>query len=387
MNISIGIVDFLMLALVVQGLILSIVLAYSSKKIESNRYIAAFILVVAESTLLMEMDYLGVLQQYPWLLTAIAPLNMALGPLVYLYARGIAFGNQQSGRSIFIHFVPTVLYMKHQIIYLLYISGVLSIPFISDLYVLPFTQHILFGFNSLALIPAFLSLVIYSFVTYKMVLGHINDKELSAYRKADLKWVKMLVQIVSVLILVWFVSILAGFIFPIPDMEPWFHYCLYIPAIVFVYWLGMMVYKRQRIMNKDEMLDYIRQPVKAHFKEEEASGYYDQLKELMVADSLYMNPVLKVDMLAARLSIPEKGLSNLLNQYAGKNFNDFVNEFRVEEAKKRLTDPRYRNFTIAAIALECGFNSLATFQRVFKQTTGITPSQYQNDAKKSFVGK
>ncbi len=381
MNISIGIVDFLMLALVVQGLILSIVLAVSSRKIDNNRYIAAFIFVVAESTLLMELDYLGVLQQYPWLLTAITPLNMALGPLVYLYARGIAFGNQQPGRSVFIHFVPTILYMKHQIIYLLYISGILSISFISDLYVLPFTQRILFGFNGLALIPAFLSLVIYSFVTYKMVLGHIHDKELSAYRKADLKWVKMLVQIVSVLILVWFVSILAGFIFPIPDMEPWFHYCLYIPAIVFVYWLGMMVYKRQRIMNKDEMLDYIKQPVKAHFKEEEASGYYDQLKELMVADSLYMNPVLKVDMLAARLSIPEKGLSNLLNQYAGKNFNDFVNEFRVEEAKKKLVDPRYGNFTIAAIALECGFNSLATFQRVFKQITGITPSQYQNDAK------
>lgn len=381
MNISIGIVDFLMLALVVQGLIMSIVLAYSSKKIDSNRYIAAFIFVVAESTLLMELDYLGVLQKYPWLLTAVVPLNMALGPLIYLYARGIAFGSRQSGRSIFIHFIPAILYMKHQIIYLLYISGVLSIPFISNVYVLPFTQRILFGFNGLTLIPAFLSLVIYSLVTYKMVSGHINDKELSAYRKADLKWVKMLVQMVSVLILIWFVSILAGYIFPIPDMEPWFHYCLYIPAIVFVYWLGMMVYKRQRVMNNAEMLEYIKQPVKAHFKEDDASAYYSRLKELMAVDGLYMNPVLKVDMLAARLSIPEKGLSNLLNQYAGKNFNDFVNEFRVEEAKRKLIDPRYANFTIAAVALECGFNSLATFQRVFKQTTGVTPSQYQNDAK------
>ena len=387
MNISIGIIDFLMLALVVQGLILSVVLAYSSKKIESNRYIAAFIFAIAESTLLMELDYLGLLQKYPSLLTAIIPLNMALGPLVYLYARGIVFGNRQPHQNILIHFVPTILYMKHQIISLLYVLGVLSIPFISDLYVLPFTQRVLFSFNSLALIPAFLSLVVYSLVTYKMVTNHIDDKNLSTYKKADLKWVKMLVQIVAVLILIWFISILVGYIFPIPDMEPWFHYCLYIPAIVFVYWLGMMVYKRQRIMTKDEMLEYIKQPVKAYFKEEEASGYYNQLKELMVTDSLYINPVLKVDMLAARLSIPEKGLSNLLNQYAGKNFNDFVNEFRVEEAKKKLIDPRNANFTIAAIALECGFNSLATFQRVFKQTTGVTPSQYQNDAKKSFDEK
>jgi len=71
-------------------------------------------------------------------------------------------------------------------------------------------------------------------------------------------------------------------------------------------------------------------------------------------------------------------LSNLLNQHIGKSFNDFVNEYRVDEAKKRLSDASYNNFTIAAIAFDCGFNSLATFQRVFKQVTGITPSKYQN---------
>ncbi|MFD0751954.1 helix-turn-helix domain-containing protein [Mucilaginibacter calamicampi] len=387
MNISIGIIDFLMLALVVQGLILAIVLAFSSGRIHSNRYIAAFIFVVAESTLLMELDYLGLVQKYPWLLTAVVPLNMALGPLVYLYARSLAFGAVTPRRKILIHFVPTVLYAKHQVIFILYVLGVLSVPLVSNLYVLPITQKILFGFNSLSLIPAFLSLVIYSLVTYNMVSGGINSEDLSAYRKADLKWIKMLVQIVFVLISIWFVSIVAGYLFPIPDLEPWFHYCLYIPAIVFVYWLGMMVYKRQRIMSRDEMQEYIKQPVKTHFKDDEASDYYDQLKKLMIADNLYMNPVLKVDMLAARLSIPEKGLSNLLNQYVGKNFNDFVNEFRVEEAKRKLIDPRYGNFTIAAIALECGFNSLATFQRVFKQITGVTPSQYQTNAKKSFVEK
>ncbi|MGY3214249.1 hypothetical protein [Mucilaginibacter sp. HD30] len=164
MNISIGIIDFLMLALVVQGLILSVVLAYSSKKIESNRYIAAFIFAIAESTLLMELDYLGLLQKYPSLLTAIVPLNMALGPLVYLYARGIVFGIRQP-HNIFIHFVPTILYMKHQIIWLLYILGVLSIPFISDLYVLPFTQRVLFGFNSLCAYPC-VPVLSYLFICY-----------------------------------------------------------------------------------------------------------------------------------------------------------------------------------------------------------------------------
>jgi AraC-like DNA-binding protein len=56
-----------------------------------------------------------------------------------------------------------------------------------------------------------------------------------------------------------------------------------------------------------------------------------------------------------------------------------VNEYRVAEAKRKLAEPASAKFTIAAIAYDCGFNSLATFQRCFKQFTGITPSQYQNE--------
>lgn len=134
-------------------------------------------------------------------------------------------------------------------------------------------------------------------------------------------------------------------------------------------------------MSESEVLEYTGKPVKVHFSQEEADQYQQQLIRLMIADRIYLNPLLKVDSLAVKLCIPEKSVSNLLNQHIGKNFNDFVNEYRVEEAKKKLSDHACHQFTIAAIAFDCGFNSLATFQRVFKQLTGITPSQYQNNSK------
>jgi len=378
MNISLGVVDFLMLALVVQGFVLALLLTYTSKKFPGNGFIAAFIFAVAESTLLMEFDYCGILQKYPWLLTALVPLSLTFGPLIYLYARSLVLGSRQPVKLVILHLLPGVLLLKHQIIYMLYITGLLSIPDISEMYVAPLTQKILFGYNNLTLIPAFCSLVIYAAATYKLVSGHEEIKELSTHKQADIRWIKRLVQLIGGLIAIWLVSIITGSVLPISQLEPWFHYCLYIPAIVFVYWLGMTVYKRQSLMNKDEIQEYAKQPVKTYFKEDEANGFYNQLKELMVSDSLYLNSGLKVDMLAARLSISEKSLSSILNQHVGKSFNDFVNEYRVEEAKRKLTDSRYGNFTIAAIAFECGFNSLATFQRVFKQTIGVTPSQYQN---------
>ena len=58
------------------------------------------------------------------------------------------------------------------------------------------------------------------------------------------------------------------------------------------------------------------------------------------------------------------------------SFYDFVNEYRVKEASKRLLDPAYREYTILAIALDAGFHSKTSFNRMFKKVTGLTPSQY-----------
>ena len=99
----------------------------------------------------------------------------------------------------------------------------------------------------------------------------------------------------------------------------------------------------------------------------------------MMKDKLYLDPLLKLDDIVTKLQLPVKQVSSLLNQHIGKNFNDFVNSYRVEEAKQKLSDPQLSRFTIAAIAYDCGFNSLPTFQRCFKQFTGVTPSQYQNN--------
>ena len=65
-----------------------------------------------------------------------------------------------------------------------------------------------------------------------------------------------------------------------------------------------------------------------------------------------------------------------MNQYENKGFNEFVNTYRIEEVKKYLLQNDFSNLTISGMALEAGFNSQATFQRVFKKLEGMTPTEF-----------
>ena len=70
-------------------------------------------------------------------------------------------------------------------------------------------------------------------------------------------------------------------------------------------------------------------------------------------------------------------ISKLINGREGCNFSDYINKYRVSEAKKLLADKNFDPYTIVAIGLECGFNSKSTFYTAFKKFTGQTPTQYR----------
>ncbi|SNC61040.1 AraC-type DNA-binding protein [Hymenobacter gelipurpurascens] len=94
-------------------------------------------------------------------------------------------------------------------------------------------------------------------------------------------------------------------------------------------------------------------------------------------DHLYRNPDLTLDVLAQHLGLTSNMVSQLLNAGLGQSFHDVVNGYRLEEVKRRLLTPDVQRLTVLALALEAGFNSKTTFNRVFKEKTGCTPKDYQ----------
>lgn len=113
------------------------------------------------------------------------------------------------------------------------------------------------------------------------------------------------------------------------------------------------------------------------FDTQELSLIQTRLQHLFRQTKLYLNPELSLRLVAKELDISEKKLSYLLNQHMGVSFYDYVNALRIEEVKQKIQDPSYDQYTLLAIALECGFNSKTSFNRTFNRFEGVTPSKYR----------
>ncbi|WP_170172666.1 helix-turn-helix domain-containing protein [Hymenobacter rigui] len=101
----------------------------------------------------------------------------------------------------------------------------------------------------------------------------------------------------------------------------------------------------------------------------------EKLLALMAEEQPWLEPELTLAEVAKRLRITSGLLSKVINSSCGQNFNDFVNAYRVQEAQRLLADPRFAHYSLVGIALESGFNSRSTFNRVFKKVVGRAPSE------------
>ncbi|MFN5718581.1 MAG: helix-turn-helix domain-containing protein, partial [Bradyrhizobium sp.] len=102
------------------------------------------------------------------------------------------------------------------------------------------------------------------------------------------------------------------------------------------------------------------------------------LMRLMADERIYRQDNVTIGTLATRLKIPEYRLRRLINQRLGyRNFNVFLNNHRIEEAKAALADPAQAEVPVITIAMDAGFQSLGPFNRAFKATTGVTPTEYR----------
>ena len=104
----------------------------------------------------------------------------------------------------------------------------------------------------------------------------------------------------------------------------------------------------------------------------------DALMRLMSDERIYRHEGITIGTLATKLAVPEYKLRRLINQQLGyRNFNAFLNNHRIAEAKAALADPSQAEVPVITIAMDAGFQSLGPFNRAFKATTGVTPTEYR----------
>jgi AraC-like DNA-binding protein len=112
-----------------------------------------------------------------------------------------------------------------------------------------------------------------------------------------------------------------------------------------------------------------------------ASALLRRLERLMTTERAYRREGLTIGPLAAELGVPEYRLRQLINEGLGhRNFNAFLNRYRLDEAKAALADPEQVEVPVLTIALDAGFQSIGPFNRAFKADTDLTPTEFRRTA-------
>jgi AraC-like DNA-binding protein len=163
------------------------------------------------------------------------------------------------------------------------------------------------------------------------------------------------------------------------------YYPLRVLTTILIYWVGYQAILQLRLLKerKDLRKQLNFKPIieKNCFKDDEKNAdkkiLFDKINTLIDHKKLFTEPKLNVEFLANEADINATKLSTVIKQFSNKNFNDYINEFRIDLAKELLKNKDYKNYTITSIGLESGFNSKSSFYATFKKHTGLTPTEYQ----------
>lgn len=196
----------------------------------------------------------------------------------------------------------------------------------------------------------------------------------------DLRWLKWFFYLGGGVFVLWIMAIIfntTGIV-----QKPYSYYPLRLGSSILIYWVGYQAFFRYVVL-KDRILlrKEIRKKSSSEKIDEEGQERrevaFSEIDDYIVKNQKFLDPQLSLESLSEEINRSISSLSKLMNAHSGSNFSDYINKYRVEEAKKLLGNSDFSAYTIVAIGLECGFNSKSTFYTAFKKFTGVTPTAYR----------
>jgi AraC-like DNA-binding protein len=358
----------------VQGLFFAFLILNKKKRQIADFLLSGFVFVVSLLLINHYIDTHQILFKYPHLRFVSILIPLLYGPLLFMYTENILLKKQEFKKSYYLHFLPAILFSL----------------LIIDLYFLDkdelntFFQIRAIDANwrlQLAQLLQVLVPLIYIFFALRL----INKQEkknldfFSELDKIDLNWLKILLWSFGV---IWFIVSVNVLIYEFSQARilVWAHYTFTILFVFFIFFIGYYGIKKSNIfLNVNYPDDQKNEKQLVEKKEVIIDEDDTQVKELlqyMTNEKPHLKSNLTISELANDLGTQPHVLSSILNNKLSKNFFDFVNQYRIEDFKIRIEDPENKKYTILALAFECGFNSKSSFNRIFKNYEGVTPSEY-----------
>lgn len=366
MNLEANFFDILILLGAIQGFIISTLLFTSKQKTLAKNLLAWLLLLISLACLnifLLETQFFGQ-SDLVRVIGAILPLLiiMPIGPLLYFYVKALLDPQFRLSTQQKRHFYLAVLDLVPYLVALIYVVGALLK--VVDTKGQANWGYFIDVYNMYFDIPRWITISGYLWATYKVIMSSQNGKQ-----KA---WPKQLIIGFAIFQILW-LGHLIPYIIPgtsniLLGLVGW--YPIYVPLMILVYWLGINGYFRGPISANKASQTALLDP---KIKQQTLLA----LDVAMKQERLFLNATLSLQDIVKHTNLTQKTISSVLNQHLGKSFNEYINEYRIEEVKQRLLDPAFQHLTIMGIAYECGFNSQATFQRAFKSITQQSPKQFR----------
>ncbi|WP_420577569.1 helix-turn-helix domain-containing protein [Ekhidna sp.] len=285
---------------------------------------------------------------------------LVITPSLYLYISFLTHSTEMYEKRQLWNYAPFIAYISVMITLNLLGKGKNS-PLVETLSNVGF---VLFMIQNLVYITA-------SFVLLRNHREEIK-KQYSYTISVSLNWVKTVLISYSITFVLatsfYFYQIKMG---PIPDLINL--------NIVLIYSIHIIVLTHKSL-SKPEILFKLKPYQDAKIDLAATQDIFKRVVRLVEEEKLYLNAKLTLKDISDQLGLSSSSLSQSINQTTKGNFFDFINRYRVEEVKKKVSDPRYRHLTLLAIAEECGFQSGSVFSIAFKKNTGIKPSEYRKNA-------
>lgn len=267
---------------------------------------------------------------------------MAIGPLFHLFMVAVTDQSFQWTKRQLAHFVPCFL----AVLFGLWVNE-------NDLKTLPIAFFVI-------LFASYYSHYLYYLIKSKLYL--------SKQRKVGLsdQVYKLLTLLLLGLFVIWVAYVLNLF-----DES--------IPYIVGPILYSIVAYTISYIVISKGYFELLKQDKykTTRVSDQQIEQIFTRVSRLIIDEKQFKNPELTLKSLSEELKLSPQVLSMVINQKGQKNFNAFVNHFRVNEAIQLLKDPSNNNYTISSIAYEAGFNSISSFNSAFKKQTGKTPQAYR----------
>lgn len=343
---------------VANGLLLSVFLFIKKK---GNKFLNKNLALLVTSVSLMLLAHLLMTvfkpkityEHIPFVYCIYLMATASIGPSLFLYLKA------QKNKT----YKFKIIDLLHYLIVLVILIGYVIFIKNHD----PFWDPLHFGL--------LIQLSIYLILTTTIFIKLINQKlhNILAFSKYEIVWFSVL--FIS-FIMIWFVpmnhelEIFTSYIFNYYSFKL---QAEFLTVLLYFILISEMYYNRiEKIHSKN--LKYS----KSRLSEAETMQLLEKIHQYMIQDNHFKETSLSLPKIAKDLNISPNMMSQLINEQLKQNFCDYLNNYRIDEAKKMLIDKKKQNFTIASIAYDCGFNSLSAFNNAFKKFTKLKPSQFKS---------